>query len=271
MNAPKISVLMAIYNNDASVDASIRSIVNQTFGDWEMILWNDASTDASLSKLKLWQAKDSRIKVYSNRCNLGLAASLNKAFQKSTGEYIARMDGDDVAHPQRFIKQVDFLNANDQYAIVSTGCILFDKSGEWGTREGKTTPQKKDFLWGSQFLHPAVMMRREALARVGGYRVCKETLRTEDYDLFMRMYKLGYIGYNIKESLLYYFEDRNPKHIKFSLRWSEAKIRFSGFEALGLLPKGWPYVLKPLFVGLIPGKLKRDLQQRKANKGGSVE
>ena len=265
MRNPKVSVLMSIYNNDSSIDASIRSIVDQTFQDWEMILINDASTDESLSKLLNWQQIDSRISVYSNNINLGLAASLNNALKESTGQYIARMDGDDVALPERLKKQVDFLNENEQYAIVSAGCILYDDAGEWGMRIGKAIPQKCDFLWGSQFLHPAAVIRRKALLMVDGYRVCKDTLRTEDYDLFMRLYAKGYIGYNISEPLLYYFENRKPRRVKFFLQCSEVKVRYSGFKELGLLPKGWPYVLKPLLVGLMPGRLKRRLQERKSN------
>lgn len=263
MNNPRVSVLMAIHNNVSSVDASIRSIVDQTFTDWEMILWDDASTDGSLHKMLQWQELDNRIKVYSNTTNLGLAASLNKALKKATGVYIARMDGDDVAVSDRLIKQVMFLDANEQYAIVSTGCILFDESGEWGVRSGSERPQKSDFLWGSQFLHPAVMIRKQALDAVDGYRACSETLRTEDYDLFMRMYAAGYEGYNLQESLLYYFENRKPRRVKLLFRWREMKTRYRGFKELELMPKGLLYVLKPLLVGLIPGKLKRNLQQRR--------
>lgn len=261
---------MSVYNNASSIDASIRSIAYQTFADWEMILWNDASTDESLFKLLKWQAQDSRIRVYSNSVNMGLAASLNKALEKSTGKYIARMDGDDIAALDRLEKQVDFLDAHEQYAFVGTGSVLFDDLGEWGERYSKERPAKRDFLWGSQFLHPSVVFRREALLSSGRYRICKDTLRTEDYDLFMRMYAKGYEGYNLGEPLLYYFENRKPRHIKCSLRFSEAKIRLIGFKELGLMPKGWPYVLKPLFLGLIPGKLKRALQKRRSNaqKGG---
>ncbi|MFZ5975657.1 MAG: glycosyltransferase [Bacillota bacterium] len=269
MSSPTVSVLMSVYNNAASVDASIRSIVEQTYADWEMVLVNDASTDGSLDKLLYWQDRDSRIKVYSNECNLGLAASLNKALNKSAGAYIARMDGDDVAMPDRLMQQVAFLDANPQTAIVSSACILFDETGAWGVRNGKPNPTKHDFLWGSQFLHPATMMRREALLHAGGYRVCRDTLRTEDYDLFMRMYALGYSGFNISEPLLRYYERRKPRRVKFSLRWSEAKTRYRGFKELGLLPGGLLYVVKPLLVGIVPGGLKRKLQDRRsAAEGG---
>lgn len=261
--SPKVSVLMSIYNNEATVDASIASIVNQTFTDWEMILWNDASTDKSADKLKSWAQHDSRIRLFSNASNQGLAASLNMALGKAHGEYVARMDGDDVSLPERFERQVDFLDSHPQYAMLGSACTLFDEAGDWGTRTALPDPQKKNFLWGSQFIHPSVMIRHEALKAVGGYRVCRDTLRTEDYDLFMRMYAHGFTGYNLSEPLLRYYDKRIPRHVRYAHRISEAKIRLRGFKALGLLPAGLPYVIKPLVVGLLPGGLKRRLQQNK--------
>ncbi len=268
MNSPKVSVLMSIYNNESSLDASVGSIVGQTFADWELILWNDASTDGSLERLERWQQKDSRIKLYSNSRNLGLAASLNLALEKSAGQYIARMDGDDIALPHRLAQQVLFLDSHPQYAILGTACTLFDEAGEWGTRSALNLPQKKDFLWGSQFIHPATVMRRDALVSVGGYRVCRDTLRAEDYDLFMRMYAQGYAGYNLQEPLLRYYEPRGPRRVRYALRFREAKVRLKGFRALGLIPRGLPYVIKPLLVGLLPGRLKRALQNRRYQEGG---
>ena len=268
MHGTKVSVLMSIYNNASSVDASIQSIVDQTYTDWEMILYNDASTDESLHTLLKWQEQDGRIKVYENDHNLGLAASLNRALEKSEGRYIARMDGDDVAMPERFMRQVAFLDKTPGIAIVSASCVLFDESGEWGKRSGKPYPQKNDFLWGSQFLHPATVMRREALLSVGGYRACKDTLRTEDYDLFMRMYAQGYRGHNIQEPLLYYYEPRKPRRVTFSNRMNETKTRYKGFKELDLMPKGLVYVTKPLLTWLLPGKIKRKLQERRSNKAG---
>jgi len=266
--SPKISVLMSVYNNEATVDESISSIVNQTETDWELILWNDSSTDGSLNVLNDWAERDNRIRLFSNEHNMGLAASLNLALEKSRGDYIARMDGDDKSLPQRFTHEAGFLDTHPEYAIVGSAAVLFDHEGEWGTRAVAEVPQKKDFLWGTQFIHPSTMIRHEALLAVGGYRVCRDTLRTEDYDLFMRMYAHGFTGYNISKPLLRYFDPRRPKRVRYKFRISEAKIRLSGFKALGLLPGGLPYVLKPLVVGLLPGRLKRRLQQRRSSVSG---
>ncbi len=269
--SPNVSVLMSVYNNEATVDASIASIAGQTYADWELILWDDSSTDGTAQKLKSWALRDSRIRLFSNAQNLGLAASLNLALAQAQGQYIARMDGDDVSLSERFEKQAAFLDSHPEYAIVGSACSLFDDAGDWGERSGNTVPQKKDFLWGSQFIHPAVMMRRDALKAVGGYRVCRDTVRTEDYDLFMRLYAHGFAGYNLAEPLLRYRDSRVPRRVRFAHRVNEMKIRLHGFKALGLMPAGLPYVFKPLAVALLPGRLKRRLQQnRQTAKDGTV-
>ena len=263
----RISVLMSVYNNEATAGDSIASIVAQTYADWELLLVDDKSTDGSFRVLSDWARRDSRIRLIRNERNLGLAASLNRALAEARGEYVARMDGDDISLPQRFEKQVAFLIAHPEHAVVGSSAILFDREGEWGIRAGAQQPTKKDFLWGTQFIHPSVMMRRGALKAVGGYRVCRDTLRTEDYDLFMRLYAHGFTGYNLGEPLLRYFDPRQPKPVRYRFRVSEARIRWSGFRALGLMPGGLPYVLKPLVVGLLPGGLKRRLQQRRTQGG----
>ena len=267
----RISVLMSVYNNEATVSDSIASIAAQTYADWELLLVDDKSTDGSLRILADWARRDSRIRLIQNERNMGLAASLNRALAEARGEYVARMDGDDISLPHRFEKQVAFLDAHPEHAIVGSSALVFDREGVWETRTCKELPQKEDFLWGTQFIHPSVMMRREALLAVGGYRVCRDTLRTEDYDLFMRMYAHGFTGYNLSEPLLRYYDTRHPKAVRYRFRISEARIRWSGFRALGLMPAGLPYAVKPLVVGLIPGGLKRRLQRHHASRtGGGV-
>jgi glycosyltransferase involved in cell wall biosynthesis len=265
---------MSIHNDIHTVDRSIASIVCQTYQDWEFLICNDASTDGSMQILLDWAEKDKRISVVENERNIGLAASLNRLLDQARGEYIARMDGDDVSLPGRFEKQVEFLDQNPAYAFVGSSCYLFDETGEWGKRNTIEKPAKENFLWGTRFAHPTVMLRRDALASVGGYRVSRETMRGEDFDLWMRMYARGFIGYNIQEPLFRYYESRNPvRKRKYRYRIDEAIIRAKGYRQLGLLPRGVPYVIKPLLVGLIPYDLKRKIQKvyygRKEKKEGS--
>ena len=247
----RISVLMSVYNNEATVSDSIASIAAQTYADWELLLVDDKSADGSLRILADWARRDSRIRLIQNERNMGLAASLNRALAGARGEYVARMDGDDISLPHRFEKTDRVSGRPSGARHRGQQRLVFDREGVWETRTCKELPQKKDFLWGTQFIHPSVMMRREALLAVGGYRVCRDTLRTEDYDLFMRMYARVY-GYNLAEPLLRYYDPRHPKAVRHRFRISEARIRWQGFYALGLMPAGLPYVLKPLVGACCP-------------------
>lgn len=254
---PKVSVIMGVFNATYRMDNAINSIIEQTFTDWEFIICDDGSSDNTYNKLLEWQQKDSRIIPIRNEKNVELAATLNHCIKNCKGKYIARMDDDDFSYPERFQKQVDFLDEHLEYALVSSLIDLYDGEKIIITRNGKKeNPQNEDFLFNSCFVHPATMFRGEALKAVNGYRVAQETTRAQDYDLFMRMYALGYRGYNIQETLFRYFVNPNAmKKRKYKYRFDEAIVRYKGFKLLGLLPKGIPYIIKPLIVGLIHHKV----------------
>lgn len=255
---PKISVIMGIYNGADTMDAAIDSICNQTYTDWELIICDDCSTDETAQKAEIWCRRDDRIKLIKNESNMGLAATLNHCLQYVSGEYIARMDDDDISYPQRFEIQVNFLDQHKEYAFVSSVVDCFDGSTIVRNRFWrKAEPERTDFLSGTQFVHPATIFRRECLAAVNGYKEGKVTRRTEDYDLFMRLYARGFKGYNIQEPLLRYTVNMAgmQKKCLYRYRFDEAKVRYCGFRDLGLFPKGLIYVVRPLIVGLIPKRI----------------
>lgn len=126
MNKPKISVIMGIYNCESTLDEAIESILNQTFTDWEMIMCDDGSSDGTYIKAKEYEKKyPGRFVVIRNEHNMGLNITLNNCLKLAKGEYIARMDGDDISLPQRFEKEVDILDNHPEFAIVSTPMIFF--------------------------------------------------------------------------------------------------------------------------------------------------
>ena len=255
---PKVSVIMGVYNNKNNVllEKSIDSIINQTFDDWEFLICNDGSTDDTLSQLERITKKDNRITILSYNQNKGLNYALNTCLQQAKGEYIARQDDDDISKPERIQKEVDFLDDNPDYVLVGTCADVFDDSGIWGRYDVPEKPEKKDFYWNSPFIHPSIMVRKSAYDELKGYRCAKETRRCEDYDFFMRLYAAGKKGYNIQELLYEYRMDNNPreKHRPMKYRIDEAIVRYKGYEAMGNLIKGIPYVFKPIVVGLIPQK-----------------
>lgn len=261
----KLSVIMGIYQCEDTLKESLDSLLNQTFQDFEIVLCEDGSSDHTYDIAQNYADKfPSKIILLSNETNKGLAYSLNRCLNNTNGEYIARMDADDQAVNTRLEEQLLFLERHPSFAMVGSTALLFNKEETWGYRKVKEYPMKHDFLFSSPFIHPTIIIRQSILKELGGYSVKKETLRTEDYDLFMRLYIRGYKGYNIQTPLLYYRENAQTfKRRSYNYRWSEARIRYRGFKQLDLFPIGYLYVLKPLIVGLIPQSILMKLRSEK--------
>lgn len=267
---PKISVICGVYNAAGcySFEKSIESVLSQSLSDLEFIICDDGSTDKTPKILSHYAKCDKRIRIIKNEKNLGLAASLNRCLEISAGEYIARHDCDDISEGTRLERQIDFLEAHPDVSILGTFVYLFDEKGVWGKRSFPKTVSKKDFLFSSPHQHGSVVFRRDALISVGGYRVAKETRRCEDYDLFMRMYPLSKSA-NLDEYLYYFCEDKSAyKRRRYRYRIDEARVRFKGFKSLGLMPKAFFYVIKPLVVGLIPIKILKWLRNKLLKRKG---
>lgn len=256
---PKVSVIMGVYNtnNEIFLKEAIESILNQSFRNFEFIICDDGSIDNTYELISKFKEKDNRIKLIKNKENMGLAYTLNHCIEVAVGEYIARMDDDDYSYKDRLEKQVLFLDSNREYDIVSSAVDIYNGENIVNKQCVKyIKPEKRDFLWGSCFVHPATMFRKNKLEEVGGYRVAKETRRAEDYDLFMRMYAKGIKGFNFEESLLrYYVNTKSMKKRKYRYRVDETIVRYKGFKELKLLKKGIIFIFKPIIVGLIPNSL----------------
>lgn len=263
---PAISVIMGVYNtnNKEMLSLSLNSILNQTFTDFEFIICDDGSTDGTYELIENLTKHDKRVILIRNKENRGLAETLNKCLKAATGKYIARMDADDVSCLERFEKQIYFLENNREFVLVGSNTILFNENGEWGYKNSPEKPDKTSFLYNSPFVHPSILIRIEELKQLGGYRAEKETLRCEDYDLFMRLYAKNMKGYNIQEPLLKYRQNNSTyKRRKYKYRIDEAKVRYKGFKMLGLMPLGIVYVIKPLIVGLLPHSILSILRNEK--------
>ncbi len=261
--SPLVSVIMGVYNCEMTLEDSINSILNQSFTDFEFIICDDASSDKSLEIISRCAQKDTRIRVLCNPVNSGLAPTLNKCIENAQGTYLARMDGDDISKKDRFQKQVDFLETHEEYAFCGASAELFDDEGVWGLRKCIEKPKPKDFLSVSPFIHPSTMFRKKAVVDAGLYKI-KNIGRSEDYELFMRLYAKGFIGYNFQDFLLTYREDKNCfTKRKTKYLFIESNIRYEGFKALNLLPKGLPYVFRPIILGLLPSRFRTFLHKFK--------
>jgi len=249
-----VSVIMSVHNGAKFLDRAIESILSQSIQDFEFIICDDASTDETYEKLIGYKNKDSRFIIIQNQTNLGLAASLNRCLEKATGEFIARMDDDDISLPTRFEEQIDFLRKNPEYAFVSCNAITFtDGNDNIGMNKKPEIPTKNHIVHGSPYLHPATMFRREAIMGVGGYsKEYYAQKRAQDYELFMRMSAHGLNGYNIQKPLFkYYFSPKAAlKKHSFKSTFYEVVLRYKGYRMLKVKPWQYIKIFIPVYVNV---------------------
>lgn len=194
---------MGVYNAARYVEETVRSVLAQTFTDFEFIVVNDGSSDGSLEVLRNLEKQDNRIRIIS-RPNTGIVGAANEGVHASRGEYVARHDADDISHPQRFEKQVAFLDENP--AVVAVGAQMQVTDPYLSPLEQTSFPTEhagieRDLLRGSGWTlpQPVAMFRRSAFDQIGGYR--QECNHSEDLDLFLRMATVGKLA-NLPEVLV---------------------------------------------------------------------
>lgn len=260
----RISVLMGIYNCASYLQEALDSLYAQTYQDFKIILCDDGSKDETLAIAKRNAVEHPNIVLIQNEHNIKLAATLNHCLEYADTEYIARMDGDDISVPERFQKQVEFLDAHLEFDFVSSPMIYFDEDGEWGAGRAIADPTVKDFQTGAApFCHAPMMMRTDCLKSVGGYNISKSVERMEDYDLFSRLYIAGKKGGNLQEPLYKMRNDRNA----FARR--KVSDRFRSYLSASKLKKQlglrFPYLtgIPDLMKAFIPNSLVYFIKTRK--------
>ena len=202
MKSPRVSVAMPVYNSEKYVAKAVASILAQTFEDFEFLIVDDGSTDASRAILQEYAARDRRIKLTS-RPNTGYLVALNEMLRRARGEYIARMDADDVALPERFERQIQYLDDHPECVLLGSRVIIIDPDGDPLREMGDAlTHEEIDNAlmnaMGQLVYHPSVMFRRQVVLDLGGYR--PEYYLTEDLDLFLRLAEVGRVA-NLAEPL----------------------------------------------------------------------
>ena len=202
---PLVSVIMPAYNARRYIGEAVESVLAQTFTDFEFIIIDDGSTDGTKEILEGYAAKDKRIRLV-RRPNTGYGVALNEALGMSRGPLIARMDSDDICLPHRFEKQVKYLNDHDDCLLVGSRVLLIDPDGAplfemEGIELTHEEIDRKLMICGWAIVHPAVMMRRDAVLSIGGYK--PEFVPVEDHDLFLRLAEVGRLA-NLPEVLFKY-------------------------------------------------------------------
>jgi glycosyltransferase involved in cell wall biosynthesis len=204
VSTPRLSVIMPVRDAQRHLAEAVESVLRQRFADFEFLVWDDGSTDASLAMLRRFAERDPRVKVASGPPR-GYAEALNDLLARAAGEYVARMDADDVCLPDRFARQVEFLDRNPDVMCVGTATDRIDARGRWIGR--RVPPQddaaiQQELLSGhNPIVHPSVLMRADAARAVGGYAV--DLMPAEDLDLWLRLGERGRLA-NLSEVLFRY-------------------------------------------------------------------
>lgn len=184
---PLISVIMAAHNEERSLEKAIQSVIDQTYLNWELMLVDDGSRDATWEIISRMAEREDRIRPVRNSENLGLARCLNLAIDKARGSLLARMDADDVSLPTRLERQVEEFLADQDLAVLGSNAFMTDESGN---RIGSTDmPLQAEEIHQkivrmNPLIHPSVMYRREFIQAMGGYDA--RLRRKQDYDLWLR-------------------------------------------------------------------------------------
>jgi glycosyltransferase involved in cell wall biosynthesis len=205
--APTISVLMALYNGAALVGETIASLRAQTFGDFELIVVDDRSTDDGIAVLK--GINDPRIRIIESPVNQGVVRARNAAFAQARGRYVAALDHDDLCHPERFARQVAYLDAHPDTVLLGTAANILDDGAILPpTLAATTTPSVIEWLLRIEnpLVWSSVMMRADAARRLDIF-MRPELICAEDYDLYHRIARFGTIA-RLDEELVTYRRTR---------------------------------------------------------------
>ena len=198
---PLISVILPVYNGEKYLREAIESVLHQTYSDFEFLIIDDCSTDSTSQIIQ--QYKDKRILHIQNSQNFGVAFSLNRGIQAARGKYIARMDADDVSVNDRFQRQLEALEANQELDILGTQVILMDETLSYPVGQTQYPVTHSEIVW--QFLfnnaiaHPTVMGKREVFLQ----KYDEKSVAVEDYELWTRLVGDVIFG-NLTQPLLLY-------------------------------------------------------------------
>lgn len=200
MSSPSLSVVMPTYNAAEYIERSLESILRQSFEDYELIIIDDGSTDGTIELIE--KQEDDRIHLIQREDENGITSALNRGIDETRGQYVARHDADDWSSPDRFDKQITYLESHPDVALLGTGAYLVDEDGQQiSRRRVLENPRVENLIEHNEFVHGSVMMRQDALADLGGYD--ERFVTAEDYDLWLRLAD-AYSVANIDEPLYHF-------------------------------------------------------------------
>lgn len=264
MSNPLVSVIMTVYNGEKHVGEAVRSILGQTLTNFELVIVDDGSVDATLEVLQEFQFYP-RVRIL--QCpRLGRARALNVAWKEARGKLIANLDADDIALPERLQRQSSYLEAHPEIALLGTAVIIQDEKLRTlrdGIRPTGCRELKRELIRTNPFVHSAVMIRRDVLEQVGGY---DENLRILiDYDLWVRMAAQHGV-FNLSEFLSVKRVHRDAYFQSRSHSWSKLRahllVRWRAWKLLSGSLSELRYVfLHPMARWVYARALRRKMQR----------
>ncbi|NNE88054.1 MAG: glycosyltransferase [Silicimonas sp.] len=258
MSVPAISVIMAVHNGQPYLEDCVASVLSQSVADFEFIVIDDASSDGSTTVLEALAARDNRIKLTRNANNIGLTRSLNVGLEQARGEYIARIDADDLCRPKRLEAQLEAMLSDPDLIILGSGYGIID---EHGAPQGEVSVALSDarIRWLLGFsppsFHPTYFFRR--LAPDGTLVRYDEAFRTaQDFDLWSRLSKQG-PGRVLADVLIDYRRHASGISVTQRLRQAEDGRKVSQRNLIARLPEALVAELEPLSTLLNGGQEAR--------------
>ncbi len=266
---PKISVLMGTYNCEDTLGEAIESIFAQSYANWELILCDDGSTDETYTTAEKYvKQRPAQCVLLRNETNKKLSYTLNRCLHAASGELIARMDADDISHPDRFEKQVRFLQEHPDIQLVGTAMRVFDESGYHGVRHPPALPDSTDLISGTPFFHATILAYKHVYDALHGYSLEKRADRVEDIDLWFRFFAHHFNGGNLDAALYDVRENMSAiKRRTLCARIHSIQTRAVGYRLLGFRMRWliWPAMVL-LAKGFTPPHIAAFIRKVKAGR-----
>ncbi len=252
-----ITVLMSVYNDSLYLKEAIESILNQTYSDFEFLIFDDASTDASPQILRHYAEQDSRIKLITNSINQGLGYNLAAGVKLAQSPWIARMDADDLALPDRLQLQLDYVQANPETAILGGYAVDVDSQGAFISQ--RRVPlhhqQIRNLIWTNPFIHGTVLLNKAAILKVGSYSPA--LAKRQDYELWFRCAQASLQFANLPQPLIKYrFTDDTLQRNDLKVALVHLRVGWLGCWKVKAAPIAYLGVTKQLVIVLLPPSLR---------------
>lgn len=266
MHSELISIICTVKNGEKTIIDTIKSVLSQTYTNWEFVIVDDGSKDKTIDILNNYSLLDKRIKVIFTG-GIGRGRALNKAVNIAKGNYICNIDADDLMHPQKLKLQYDYMLQNPEYFLITTGSVLIyeNEKPDWGIYDNKNLAVKEiddSIFVDNQIGHSSIMMKRNVLIGLGCYD--ENRISQLDYELWLRAFceklKLGKVDYKLTAKRIHKKQSyENKKRVAYLYRNTILKINYI-FKYNKKRYRVFIVVIL-FFLGLLPFSVRRNIRR----------